>query len=180
MKRARTETDSFNILHRIKHSIVEKCFSISFHPFLKCVDEEQAQYKPFSHCQYHAGASFEDGNTHHWCFCKGKLLTLVISVWGTGITREMCLRAHISRGNTYHCNTGEESNTDCHDCSKSLLVPGSAWKRSRIVCACVEQYYCALFTAHLRLAMPLPRVFFDTTINGVPCTFIRIAIDLVS
>ena len=108
MKRTRTETDSSNILLRIKHSvviIVEKCFGISLHPFLRCLDEEQAQYKPFSHCQYHASVSFEDGNTYHWCFCKGKLLTLVISVWGTGITREMCLGAHISRGNTYHCNT---------------------------------------------------------------------------
>ena len=107
-KRARTETDSSNILLRIKHSIViivEKCFGISLHPFLRCLDEEQAHYKPFSHCQYHASVSFEDGNTYHWCFCKGKLLTLVISVWGTDITREMCLGAHISRGNTYHCNT---------------------------------------------------------------------------
>ena len=33
----------------------------------------------------------EDRNTYHWCFGKGKLLTLVISVWGTDITREMCL-----------------------------------------------------------------------------------------
>ena len=87
-----------------QHSIFEKCFDISLHPFLRCLDEEQAHYKPF--CQYHAGVSFEDGNTSHLRICKGKLLTLVISVWGTDITREMCLGAHISRGNTYHCNTG--------------------------------------------------------------------------
>ena len=65
MKRARTETDSYNVLLRIKHGVVEKCFGISLHPFLRCLDEEQAHYKPFGHCQYHAGVSFEDGNAYH-------------------------------------------------------------------------------------------------------------------
>ena len=65
MKKARAETGPNIILLHIKHSIVEKCFSISLHPFLRCLDEEQAQYKPFSHCQNHAGVSFEDGNTYH-------------------------------------------------------------------------------------------------------------------
>ena len=51
-KRARTETDSYNVLLRIKHSMVEKCFCISLHPFLRCLDKEQAHYEPFSHCQY--------------------------------------------------------------------------------------------------------------------------------
>ena len=38
-------------------------------------------------------------------FLQGETLTLVISVWGTDITREMCLGSHIFQGNTYHCNT---------------------------------------------------------------------------
>ena len=66
VKRARTETDSYNVLLRIKHGVVEKCFGISLHPFyVRCLDEEQAHYKPFSHCQYYAGVSFEDGNAYH-------------------------------------------------------------------------------------------------------------------
>ena len=48
----------------------------------------------------------ESHDMYHWCFCKGKLLTLVMSVWGTDITSDMCLGAHVSWGNTYHCNTG--------------------------------------------------------------------------
>ena len=42
-------------------------------------------------------------------FLQGEHLTLVISVWGTDITREMCLGAHISWGNTYHCNNGRHT-----------------------------------------------------------------------
>ena len=51
-KRVKTETDSYNLLLLIKHSIVEKCFGISAHPNLRCLDEEQAHYKPFNHYQY--------------------------------------------------------------------------------------------------------------------------------
>ena len=58
-------SDSYNILLRIKHGVVEKCLGTSLHPFLRCLDEQEAHYKPFSHCQYHAGGSFEDGNTYH-------------------------------------------------------------------------------------------------------------------
>ena len=38
-------------------------------------------------------------------FTRGHFNQMVFAVWGTDITREMCLGAHISRGNTYHCNT---------------------------------------------------------------------------
>ena len=71
-----------------------------------CLDKKQANLN--SACQYptgHVGVSFEDRNTYQQGFCKGKLLTLVISVWGTDITREMCLGEHVLWGNTYHCNT---------------------------------------------------------------------------
>ena len=38
-------------------------------------------------------------------FTRGHFNQMVFAVWGTDITREMCLGAHISWGNTYHCNT---------------------------------------------------------------------------
>ena len=55
-------------------------------------------------------------------FCKGELLTLVISVWGTYITREMCLGAQISRGNTYHCNSWTNKNILTLNFSQFMLT----------------------------------------------------------
>ena len=98
VKRARTETDSYTVLLRIKPSIVEKCFGISLHSFLRCLDEEQAQYKPFSHCQYHAGVSFEVGTHITDVFARGELLT---HLFVEQISLGKCVREHTFPGGAH-------------------------------------------------------------------------------
>ena len=57
---------------------------------LRCSDEGKRcvtpPFLPIVRCQYRTRVPFAGRNTYHWCFCKGKLLTLVIIVRGTDIT----------------------------------------------------------------------------------------------
>ena len=82
----------------------------------------------------------------------------VISVWETDISREMCLGAHIPRGNTYHCNNGFKKGGFCGTdfklevkimCinQKALYIPvWSTWHRKYTVAcdmgACDKVIHC--------------------------------------
>ena len=75
-------------------------------PSLRCLDEEKLHFstsistlQPLSISYMPYALKTETYITAcHRRFCKGKLLALVIIVWGKDITREICSGAHIPGG----------------------------------------------------------------------------------
>ena len=64
----------------------------------------------------------------------------MISVWGTDITREMCSGAHISQGNTYHCNT--VTSLDKLSTSSCCLARQQVGQRKSASLA-ISSWYCS-------------------------------------
>jgi len=85
------------------------------------------------HMTGHTGLSSKM-ETHNRCFHKGKLLTLVMSVQGTDITREISSWAHVPWKNT--CNTRFQSEAGfAHTCNPSLesqIQPQKMWHWIRL------------------------------------------------
>ena len=68
VNRTKTETEcSYFVINIYSEAGRKWQLLLHFH-FLRCLDEEQANLKHISGCQYptgHAGVSFEDRNTYH-------------------------------------------------------------------------------------------------------------------